>query len=426
MLNLHYPSHWEMKRLGTLFSDNHLLNEDLRSLNALQFKYGDIIRKKKVDIDDDLLATWRHYTLVQKDDIMINGLNLNYDFVSKRVAIVREEGIITSAYISLRPIPAINARYYCYLLKAIDEHKILHGMGTGIRLTLSFSQLRNYHLPVPSREEQDQIVRYLDWQISKINRLIAAKKKEIVLLREYLEAKVSAYYHVPFPKCKIRFLIDTPLQYGANAKGEIYSEDKPRFIRITDIDNEGKLKDDGKQSLSIDQAQDYILHEGDILLARSGATVGKAFLYRKEYGTSCFAGYLIRCVPKQSVVLPEYIYYFTLTTDYWKYIQNAIIQATIPNVSAEKYKNLAIPLPGLEKQKDIVKSISFERDKIHKLIKLTQMKIDGYREYLVRLISDVVTGQIDVRGIEIPEFEMVEEQTEVTEIEDSEVNYEQH
>ena len=110
---------------------------------------------------------------------MINGLNLNYDFVTQRVGLVQERGIITSAYLSLRPRRDINTRYYAYLLKAVDAQKLFHGLGTGIRLTLSFKEIKNLQLPVPPNSEQDQIVKFLDWKMSSINRHVSTKRKQI-------------------------------------------------------------------------------------------------------------------------------------------------------------------------------------------------------------------------------------------------------
>ena len=174
-----------------LFSENKTLNADREETNALQFKFGTIIRKPKTKIDESLLKTWEKYTVVHPSDIMINGLNLNYDFVTDRVGIVKEDGIITSAYISLHPRANVNSRFYTYFFKAVDAQKIFHGMGTGIRLTLSYKELKSFELPTPSKDEQMHVVDYLDWQVSKINTLINAKKKQIELLEE-LRTKIVA------------------------------------------------------------------------------------------------------------------------------------------------------------------------------------------------------------------------------------------
>ena len=114
-----------------------------------------------------------------------NGLNLNYDFVSQRVAIVPENGIITSAYVVLRPFETTYAPYYCYLFKAMDSMKLFHAMGTGIRLTLSFDELKKQIIPIPPVEEQKAIVDYIEKRSNRIDLLIDNLKKEIDNLQEY-------------------------------------------------------------------------------------------------------------------------------------------------------------------------------------------------------------------------------------------------
>ena len=174
-----FSSRWDSNRLVMLFSENKELNADCEGHNALQFKFGKIIPKPQTKIDRFLLNTWKKYTVVRPDDIIINGLNLNYDFVTIRIGLVKEVGIITSSYISLRPRAGVNAKFYNYYFKALDSKKIFHGLGTGIRLTLSYKELKNIVLPIPPHNEQNQIVRYLDWKVSEINRLIAVKKKQV-------------------------------------------------------------------------------------------------------------------------------------------------------------------------------------------------------------------------------------------------------
>ena len=191
MDSIQFSNSWGAIRFSALFSDNNLKNTDFSTSNALQFYFGRIIPKKKYELTNDLIETYRKYTLVNVGDIVINGLNLNYDFVSQRIGFVTESGIITSAYISLRPRIDFNVNYYVYLFKAMDAMKMFHGLGTGIRLTLSYADLKNILLPVPPRAEQDRIVQFLDWKVSVINRLIGIKRKEIELI---FEMKKSSIY----------------------------------------------------------------------------------------------------------------------------------------------------------------------------------------------------------------------------------------
>ena len=97
------PAEWNVKRCAVLFNEKKFLNKDYLFKKAFQFKFGEIVDKKHTGTEDELKETYQKYTIVEKDDIVVNGLNLNYDFLTQRVGKVRESGIITSAYISISP-----------------------------------------------------------------------------------------------------------------------------------------------------------------------------------------------------------------------------------------------------------------------------------------------------------------------------------
>ena len=105
---------------------------------------------------------------------------------------------------------------------------------------------------------------------------------------------------------RLRYLASGPLMYGANEAASETDPSFPRFVRITDISEDGSLRPETFRSLPSEIAEPYLLREGDILLARSGATVGKTFIYRKEWGKACFAGYLIRFPCNRDLLLPRF------------------------------------------------------------------------------------------------------------------------
>ena len=179
------PAHWETKRLASHFHNRIESNSDFEYKHAFKFNYGTIVPKEETGNPEEYHDVYVKYSKVKKNDIMINGLNLNYDFVSQRVAIVPENGIITSAYVVLRPFETTYAPYYCYLFKAMDSMKLFHAMGTGIRLTLSFDELKKQIIPIPPVEEQKAIVDYIEKRSNRIDLLIDNLKKEIDNLQEY-------------------------------------------------------------------------------------------------------------------------------------------------------------------------------------------------------------------------------------------------
>ena len=191
---------------------------------------------------------------------------------------------------------------------------------------------------------------------------------------------------------KWKHALSEPMQYGANEAALDDNRENPRYIRITDMNADGSLKDETFKSLPEEIAQDYLLHDGDILVARTGATVGKSFLYKSEFGSSCFAGYLIKARSNNSIVEPKFLYWFLQSDQYWKYVSGSQIQATIQNVSAEKYGELKFALPELRQERQqITNFLDHETAKIDTLIEEQQSLIRLLKEKRQAVISHAVT-----------------------------------
>ena len=144
-------------------------------------------------------------------------------------------------------------------------------------------------------------------------------------------------------------------QYGANEAAIAYQEGDTRYIRITDIDEIGNLKEhDKKTTQYIDDT--YLLHNEDILFARSGS-VGKCYLHR-DVNPSIFAGYLIRFVLNKNVILPEFLFYYCNSSIYWYWVDTIHRPAVQANINAEEYCKMPIPVPSINKQQEIVNYIA--------------------------------------------------------------------
>lgn len=195
---------------------------------------------------------------------------------------------------------------------------------------------------------------------------------------------------------RLKYLLQSPMQYGANESGDKITDDSVRYIRITDITAEGNLKDDdSNQYLPITVAEEYILEDKDVLFARSGGTVGKSFLYHEIYGTCAFAGYLIKAKCDQSVLLPEYLIYYTQSSLYELWKNMIFVQATIQNIGANKYSNMEIPVPSIGKQASIVSCLDEKCSQINALIANVQAQIEKLKAYKQSLITEVVTKGLD-------------------------------
>ncbi len=191
---------------------------------------------------------------------------------------------------------------------------------------------------------------------------------------------------------KWKHALSAPMLYGANEAAVDDNRENPRYIRITDMNSDGSLRDETFKSLPEEIAKDYLLSDGDILVARTGATVGKSFLYKDKFGPCCFAGYLIRARANKKVVDPRFIYWYLQSDLYWKYISGSQIQATIQNVSAEKYGDMDVAIPNSRDEWfSIANFLDHETAKIDTLIEKQQQLIKLLKEKRQAVISHAVT-----------------------------------
>jgi type I restriction enzyme S subunit len=193
---------------------------------------------------------------------------------------------------------------------------------------------------------------------------------------------------------RLKFVIREPLKYGANEAAELTDPELPRYIRITDVRDDGSLREETFRSLPQDVAANYLLSDGDILLARSGATVGKSFIYKPSWGVAAYAGYLIRARISNDMNA-DFAYLFLQSDCYWQWLNSVFIQATIQNVSAEKYANLFIPIPPIGEQRAIARFLDFKTAQIDALIAKKKMLLDKLAEKRTALISHAVTKGLD-------------------------------
>ena len=204
---------------------------------------------------------------------------------------------------------------------------------------------------------------------------------------------------------RLRTLIIGRLTYGANAAAEHNDTTWPRYLRITDFSKNGKLRTDTFRSLPPDIANDYLVEPGDVLLARSGATVGKSFLVDEQAGTACHAGYLIRARLNRKLLDPSLFFAFTQSAGFERWKDSVSIIATIQNISAEKYSDLAVPVPPRSEQDNIKQFVRAKEQTIDRAVHVATEEIVLLQEYRTRLITDVVTGKLDVRevALELPD-----------------------
>lgn len=266
-----------------------------------------------------------------------------------------EVGISTTEMVPLRPVPdAIARRFLMYYLRSDRFLRFASQAVAGVKMPrVIMDKFWTHKVPMPGLSEQRQIVDILDKADSLQQQRLCADKKA----RSVLPALFYKLFGDPSTNPKgweVKTLGDVTIgkpQYGANASAVEWSEGKPRYVRITDITDDGRLLGSGAVTLDLDDAGPYILKRGDLLFARSGNTVGKTYLYHPHDGRCAYAGYLIRFKPDMKQALPWFLFALTQTDYYRAWVDARKRVAGQPNINGKEYASLRIPCPPLPLQK---------------------------------------------------------------------------
>lgn len=414
------PTTWEVRNFRTVISKKSERNRaDLPLLSVAREK-GVFVRSL-TDADENhnvIPEDLSNYKVARAGNLVINKMKA----WQGSMGIAPCDGIVSPAYFVFE-LRIANHAFGERLLRSKPYVAHFGQASDGVRVgqwDLSIPGMRQIPMLVPPPAEQAAIVRFLNWANGRLERAIRAKRKGIALLNEQKQAIIHRTVtrgldpSVPLKPSGIPWLGDIPqhwevrrlrhmikgrLTYGANAAAEYTNPNWPRYIRITDFRTDGALKSDTFRSLPPSVASHYMVSSGDILFARSGATVGKAFLVLALTGAACHAGYLIRARLNRSLVHPEYLFAFTQSNAFESWKDSTFNTATIQNIGADKYANLPVPLPSLQEQQAILDSVTIEQRPILVSISLLEREIELLREYRNRLVADVVTGKLDVREV---------------------------
>ena len=393
------PGHWEVKRFRFIFSENKKKNIDLKYNKQLQFKYGDIVPKDRQDIDAESSKIISNYTIVKEGDIMINGLNLNYDFISQRVAMVRESGIITSAYIALSYKSGVNPSFYNYFMKSMDYRKMFHGMGSGIRLTLAFDNLKNLFFPYPAYEEQTAIANYLDSVTSKIDEAISQQQKMIDLLNERKQIIIqNAVTKGLDPNAKMKdsgveWIGEIPEDWEISLIGHLFNikaggDAKPKLYSMTkDEIHKYPVYTNCNDSNSVYAYTSIPYFGANTITVTGRGDIGNAFFRKTPYDA------IIRLLSLKPRIGLD-CRFFTFFID--KVIPFTSDSAAVAQLSAVQLKNIVCCVPSKREQSDIADSLDDITSKIDSSISQCNKMIALLQERKQIIINDVVTGKIKV------------------------------
>lgn len=269
---------------------------------------------------------------------------------------------------------------FIMLSEAFTEWSISKSKGSTNPYVL-FSDLAGFEFELPSIEEQDKLVDLL-WSMDAA---VVSYKEAIAKTDELVKSQFIELFGDPgnnpkgWTESTLKDICLGKLSYGSGAAATDY-DGETRYIRITDITDEGELNDDVKSPSTIDEK--YLLKDGDILFARSGATVGKVLRYKEQYGRSIYAGFLIRLVPNTEKVIPDYVFGFTRTPFYEEFVRRTQRAVGQPNINAQEYGNLKICIPPMELQNQFAEFLK-QSDKSKFALKDTMKSVEAMMTKIV-------------------------------------------
>lgn len=418
------PSHWKLVRHKNVLTEHkEAVGKNANQYRLLSLTLNGVIIRDLSEGKGKFAKDYDKHVVVNPGDFVFCLFDV--DETPRTVGLSQHHGMITGAYDVFTPHD-INSEYFYYYYLALDNTKALKPLYSGLRKVIPYPSFIATKFPVPPREEQDQIVRYLDWQISKINHLIHGYQKQIKLLDERKTTVINeavthgVHADVEMQPVEASWVKEIPVHWDFN-KVKQHFEIKKRIAGkegydVISITQQGlKVKDiasnEGQMAANYSKYQfvypgDYAMNHMDLLTGFIGLS--------EFFGVTSPDYRVFSAIDVEKTDLKFFLYVFQL--GYKRKIFYGLGRGAANKgrwrMPAINFKNYDIPVPPIKEQREIVKYIEQETEKNDLLKKEVEKQIEYLREYRTRLISDVVTGQIDVRDVVIPNY-VLEDDTEL-------------
>lgn len=439
------PAHWDIWRNKNIFTEiKDEVGENSSQYTLLSLTLNGIIPRDVESGKGKFPEKFDKYKVVKPGNMAFCLFDI--DETPRTVGLSSLDGMLTGAYTIMR-VENINPRFAYYYYLSLDNAKAMRPLYSGLRKTINIGVFQGTKVPIPPIEEQDQIVSYLDWQVSKINKFIESTKKKIDLLREYRKATIDEgilygfganekkesgiYWLEEIPRnwevLPIKRICKVNASIAEKAKKQA-DDELVTFLPMENVTTNGEVDCSIKKPIKEVRSGYSSFARGDVVVAKitpcfengKGACLD-CLDTEIGYGTTEF----INLRPSDKV-LAKYLYLITMTQPFRKLGEKVMSgSAGQKRVPLEFIKNFALGIPSVKEQKQIIKNLEEKLHNIDNLIEKEKAKIDTVHELKNRLISDIVTGKLDVRNVEIPEYEYMEESSYLDEeIEVEEANEE--
>lgn len=406
------PPQWNRQPLKTLFHQHKKKNRGLVETNLLSLSYGRIVRRDINQRGGLLPESFEGYNIVSGGDIVLRLTDLQNDQKSLRTGLVREKGIITSAYITLRANYSINTDYFQALLESYDYKKVFYSMGGGVRQGLNYDDISSLSLLVPPASEQDSIADFIYCKKSEIDRLIEKLRRQVELLERYRRELIAHTVtrgldsDVPMRDSGIDWMPQAPAHWISLRGKRVFRKLQrpvPPYAETVTCFRDGtvtlrknrrsegyteSLREIGYQGIA---PGDLVIHEMDAFAGAIGVSdsAGKstpvyAVCALRNGGSAKFYAYLLRHMAQSNFILS---------------LAKGIRERTV-DFRFKTLASLLIPVPPVKEQEQIAIFLETKITEIDSTISNINKQIELLGKYRKQVINDAVTGKVRVEGAE--------------------------
>jgi type I restriction enzyme S subunit len=394
------PATWRVEPGRQCIHENKDKNTGMRESTVLSLSYGKVIVKSEDKLTGLVPESFETYQIVQPGDIIIRGTDLQNDMTSLRTGLAKDKGIITAAYINLRPKAGIVPAFLHYLLHSYDVKKVFYALGSGLRQNLSYEDFKHLRLPIPPSEEQRAIAIFLDEKCAKVDEAVRIKEEQIALLRERRQILIQQAVtrglnpSVSMKDSGLGWLGQMPAHWERRKIRHLFSIGRGRVIPKEELVEDGaypvyssQTKNDG----IFGYLSTYDFDQDQLTWTTDGANAGTVFLRRGKHNCTNVCGTL---TPKTNATNLDFCV-------------NAVGYAASfhkrPDTNGAKIMNeemaaIEFPLPPMEEQLLIFEKLSESNVKFESAYSIKERQISALKEYKTSLINAAVTGKIRVDG----------------------------
>lgn len=407
------PTHWDLLR-NKIFITEHdnVVGQDAYKYTLLSLTKQGVIQRDIESGKGKFPKEFDNYKIVESGNIIFCLFDV--DETPRTVGLSSIDGMITGAY-NVFSIKGINSQFYYYYFLAVDEAKALRPLYSGLRKVVKTERFAGLRIPVPPEEEQRQIVAYLDYKSNKINERICHRERELQTLSELKQAEIATVVtrgldpNVPMKESGIEWLGKIPAHWEVrkikNCLQERSEKGYPNEPILCATQSRGVIPQDMYDNRVVVVNKDFdklkLVKCGDFVISLRSFQGGIEYAY---YQGIISAAYTI-LTPKDKRN-SEYFKHLFKSHDFIQLLQTCVTGIREgQNINYAMLAKHFIPIPPIEEQQKIVLYIKNRLYVIDEYISKLKAEINYLQEYKQRLISDVVTGKVDVRGVEIPNEE---------------------